>query len=133
MSNPFNTPTEAKRPYEDETFESLLKMIQDKKEKLDDLKAESSNLSAQVNAMNNEVIRKLSESNLKSKKVNGKSLTITRRKTIQIYDDSQAEEYARENGYMIEAIDKKTLTKGLDPENLPVWAKVQVSEYLSIK
>ena len=50
-----------------------------------------------------------------------------------LWNTSEVEKYAQKNGFVITKVDEKAIQKALDPDNLPEFAKLDVTRYLIIK
>lgn len=114
-------------------MEQLLQDLNNQKNILKKLKEETVAVNAKIVEIQNQIIEQMSTKSLKSTTVDGQKITIASRKSIVLWNLPEVEKYAQENGFITTKVDEKAIQKALDPDNLPEFAKLSITRYLTIK
>jgi hypothetical protein len=114
-------------------IEQLLQSLQINKENLKKLNEESVALKAKIAETQFQIMEQMKAKSLKSTKVGDVKITISQRKNIVLWNLPEVEKYAQENGFISTKVDEKAIQKALDPDNLPEFAKLDITKYLIIK
>jgi hypothetical protein len=132
--NPFErNHTNIITPYQDLTLEELESELLANRQDLDTLRDTQVALKTEESKLKNEVLRRLRSKSLKSYKGSRVSFTVTTKKTVSIDETDASLQFAQDNGFTRVAIDTKSLEKALDKDNLPEWARLSTTEYITIK
>jgi hypothetical protein len=102
-------------------------------ENLKKLNEESVALKAKIAETQFQIMEQMKAKSLKSTKVGDVKITISQRKNIVLWNLPEVEKYAQENGFISTKVDEKAIQKALDPDNLPEFAKLDITKYLIIK
>ena len=114
-------------------IEQLLQLLESNKESLKKLTEESVALKSKIADAQFQIMEQMNAKSLKSAKVGDVKITIAKRKNIILWNTPEVEKYAQENGFITTKVDEKAIQKALDPDNLPEFAKLDVTKYLLIK
>lgn len=114
-------------------MEQLLQELNIHKDILKKLKEETVVVSAKIAEVQNQIMEQMSAKSLKSTTIDGHKITIASRKSIVLWNMPEVEKYAQDNGFITTKVDEKAIQKALDPDNLPEFAKLNITRYLTIK
>lgn len=114
-------------------IEKLLQSLQANKESLKKLTEDGVALKAKIADAQFQIMEQMKAKSLKSTTVNDLKITVASKKNIVLWNTPEVEKYAQKNGFVITKVDEKAIQKALDPDNLPEFAKLDVTRYLIIK